>query len=95
MEVGFLMAKYNYELKKKIVTAYLKGEGGYKQVAKKYDINNKKTVQLWVNNYNELGDEALMRSRKNEKYSFEKKLFIVELYLTSEFHIENWQFKKV
>ena len=84
MEVGFLMAKYNYELKKKIVTAYLKGEGGYKQLAKKYDINNKKTVQLWVNNYNELGDEALMRSRKNEKYSFEKKLFIVELYLTSE-----------
>jgi transposase len=29
------------------------------------------------------GDEALCRSRKNE-YSFEKKIFVVELYLTSE-----------
>ena len=29
------------------------------------------------------GDEALCRSRKNE-YPFEKKIYVVELYLTSE-----------
>ena len=29
------MAKYIYELKKEIVTAYLNGEGGYKHLAKK------------------------------------------------------------
>lgn len=36
------MAKCRYELKKKIVTAYLKREGEYRQLAKKYDIHDKK-----------------------------------------------------
>ena len=41
-------------------------------------------VKLWVDNYRTLGDEALMRSRKNESFTFEYKLHVVELYLTSE-----------
>jgi transposase-like protein len=32
------MAKYNYEFKKKIIQAYLNGEGGYKYLADKYGI---------------------------------------------------------
>ncbi len=36
----------------------------------------------WI--YETLGDKGLMRSRKQDKYSFEKKLSVVELYLTSE-----------
>lgn len=35
-------------------------------------------------NYQVFGDEGLSRSRKREKYSFEKELFVVELYLSSE-----------
>ena len=31
-----------------------------------------------------LGDEGLMSSRKQSKYSFEKKISVVELYLSSE-----------
>lgn len=84
MEVGFLMAKYSYELKKKIVTAYLNSEGGYGYLAKKYGIPDWHTVKLWVNNYQSFGDDALMRFRKQEKYTFEKKLSVVELYLSSE-----------
>jgi transposase len=37
-----------------------------------------------VDNYNAFGDEGLKRSRKKDFYSFEKKLSIVELYLSSE-----------
>ena len=78
------MAKYSYELKKKIVTAYLNGEGGFGYLAKTYGIADKTKVMLWVDNYKNFGDDGLMRSRKQEKYSFEKKLYIVELYLSSE-----------
>ena len=84
MEVDFLMAKYSYELKKEIVTACLNGEGGYTHLAKKYGIADKHTIRLWVNNYQSFGDDALMRSGKQQKYTFEKKLFVVELYLSSE-----------
>ena len=63
---------------------YLKGEGGYKYLAKHYGIPDKNEIRRWVDNYSKHGDEGLMRSRKHEKYSFEYKLHVVELYLSSE-----------
>lgn len=63
---------------------YLNGEGGRDYLAKKYGVSASSNVIKWVNNYKSHGDEGLMRSRKNEKYSFEYKLRVVELYLTSE-----------
>lgn len=84
MEVGFFMAKYSYEFKKKIVEEYKKGNGGYGCLANKYNIPDKKQIRFWVNAYKEFGDEGLKRSRKNKEYSFEFKLHVVELYLTTE-----------
>ena len=78
------MAKYSYEFKKKIVKAYLNGEGGYGFLAKKYGVSDSDKVRLWVDNYKVFGDNGLMRSRKQEKYTFEKKLSVVELYLSNE-----------
>ena len=78
------MSKYSFELKKNVVNAYLNGEGGYSFLAKKFGIPSKSKVKLWVDNYNTFGDEGLKRSRKNDFYSFEKKLSVVELYLSSE-----------
>jgi transposase len=78
------MAKYSYEFKKKIVKAYLNGEGGYGYLAKEYGISDDDKVKLWVDNYKAFGDDGLMRSRKQEKYTFEKKLSVVESYLSSE-----------
>ena len=78
------MAKYSYEFKKKVVQAYLNGEGGYTHLAEKYDVKNKRQVLNWVHSYNELGDDGLIRLRQNKKYSFQFKLSVVELYLTSE-----------
>ncbi|SFU81752.1 Transposase and inactivated derivatives [Butyrivibrio sp. M55] len=71
------MAKYDFDFKKKVVLAYLKGEGGKDYLAKKYSVASSHHILEWVNNYNMLGDEGLKRSRKKESYSFEKKLNIV------------------
>ena len=78
------MAKYSYEFKKQVVEAYLSGEGGYEYLAKRYGVPAWSNIKKWVRNYETHGDKGLMRSRKQDKYSFEKKLSVVELYLTSE-----------
>lgn len=84
MGVGILMAKYSFEFKKKVVTEYLNGKGGYNTLAAKYSIPAVSNVKKWVNNFNAFGDEGLMRSRKNKSYTFEFKISVVELYLTTE-----------
>ncbi len=78
------MAKYSYELKKKIVKAYLENEGGKKYLAKKYGVKSPRDVIKWVDAYTNFGDKGLMRTRKKSKYTFEFKLSVVELYLTTE-----------
>ena len=83
-EVGLFMPKYSFEIKKKIVEAYFRGEGGYTFLAEKYSIKNRRQVLNWVHCYEEFGDDGLRRSRRNKKYSFEFKLHVVELYLSSE-----------
>ena len=78
------MAKYSFEFKKKVVLAYLNGEGGYKYLSKIYGVPSRSNIERWVHNYQTFGVEGLQRSRKNDTYSFEKKLSVVELYLSSE-----------
>ena len=78
------MAKYSYEFKQKVVQEYLNGKGSYEYISKQSNMPDKKQVRIWVNAYKKLGKEVLMRSRKNKNYSFQFKLSVVELYLTSE-----------
>ncbi len=78
------MPKYSFEFKKKVVEAHLRGEGGYSYLAEKYGVKNRRQVLNWVHYYAEFGDEGLRRSRGNKTYSFEFKLNVVELYLSSE-----------
>ena len=78
------MGKYSYEFKLKAVQAYLNGEGSYDYLAKKYNISACSKLKEWVASYKEFGKEGIMRSRKNNKYSFQFKLSVVELYLSSE-----------
>ena len=78
------MTKYSYELKKKVVSAYLNDEGGYEYLSKRYDISHHDIVRRWVKSYNKFGDKGLARSRQNNNYSFQFKLSVVELYLSSE-----------
>ena len=64
------MAKYSCEFKRKVVNDYINNKGGYKYLENKYKLSDKKIVRQWVTNYKAFGDEGLMRSRKQEKYSF-------------------------
>ena len=78
------MAKHSFEFKKKVVLEYLDGKGGAPYLSKKYGLGSDSQLRKWINAYNAFGDEGLMRSRKQTKYSFEKKISVVELYLSSE-----------
>lgn len=79
------MAKYSFEFKLKVVEEYLQGLGGYKYLAKKYSIPDKGTVRDWVKKYIELGEESLLKRRKNNnKYTLDFKLNMIESYLTTE-----------
>ena len=78
------MYKYSFEFKKKVVLSYLNGEGGYAYLAKAFGVPAESLIEKWIHNYKTFGDEGLVRSRQHEKYSFEKKLAVVELYLSSE-----------
>ena len=78
------MAKYSFEFKKQIIQDYLDGKAGVKYLAKKYSIPAPSNVQQWIKSHKEFGDEGLMRSRKNKTYTFEFKLHVVELYLSTE-----------
>jgi transposase len=78
------MSKYSFELKQKVVQEYLKGKQGYRSIAIKYHIPAHSTVEKWINNYNAFGDDGLKKCQKPKTYSFDFKLHVVELYLTTE-----------
>ena len=78
------MAKHSFEFKKKVVLEYLDGKGGLIYLSKKYELGSTSQLRKWINAYKAFGDEGLIRSRKKINYSFEKKLYVVELYLSSE-----------
>ena len=77
------MAQYSFEFKMKLVKEYESGQGGLRIVAQKYGIHHH-ILEKWVANYRQFGEKGLMRSRQKQVYTFEFKLHVVELYLTSE-----------
>ena len=77
------MAKYSFEFQNLVVNEYHSGQGGCEYVGNKYSMRHK-IIQNWVANYKRFGEEGLMRSRQQQVYTFEFKLHVVELYLTSE-----------
>ena len=56
------MSKYSFEFKKKVVLAYLNGEGGYRYLSKTYGVPAQRNIEQWVHNYQTFGDEGLLRS---------------------------------
>lgn len=81
------MTEYGFEFKKKIVKEYLDGKGGMSYLSKPHGINTTgscQIIQKWIHAYKESGDEGLLRSRRNDTYSFDFKLPVVELYLSTE-----------
>ena len=72
------MSKYTKEFKIKLVLEYLSGKsGGHKIVAKKYDIPYS-IMWNWINKYNSGSLESLSKKLKNDKYTSEFKLSIIQ-----------------
>ena len=80
----FILTKYSYEFKRKIVEKYLEGAGDYKYLAKKYQVKSNSTLHKWVNAYQTIDKEGLLRCRQNKVYPVEFRLEVVQSYLTSE-----------
>ncbi len=78
------MAKYSFEFKKKIVLEYLEGPNGYSYLTKKYNLKTNSQIRRWVAAYKEFGDEGLNSSLEYKSYSFEFKLHVVKLYLSTK-----------
>ncbi len=78
------MAKYSLKFKYKIVQEYLGGGIGCPALAKKYNILSHRNIHTWVKAYETLGIDGLKRSRKNNNYTLDFKLEVVELYLKNE-----------
>lgn len=78
------MSKYSFEFKKKMIESYLSGEGGFEFLAKKYSIPYT-SLRNWMHSYEKNEENVLFHSREHKKYSFEYKLSVVELYLSSKF----------
>ena len=74
---------YSFEFKKEVVMAYLNGEGSMQALADRFGVKGSIQVSRWVMYYNKFGDSGL-KSSGQKTYSFEYKLHIVELYLTSD-----------
>ena len=79
-----LQAEFEKMAENDIIKEYLEGEIGYKELAKKYSIPNKCAIQTWVSIYKTQGYDGIKVSRRNNKYSLEFKLNVVNLYLTGE-----------
>ena len=59
------MVKFSSDFRKKIVSEYLEGGGGSRELAKKYSMGSPQTKLDWVNRYKKYGDKAFnIRSSK-------------------------------
>ena len=88
------MSKYSYEFKKKVVREYLKGKGSSFELAKKYDITYPQYICEWAKIYQAFGYKGLKSPIKRKEYSFEYKLSIIELYLSSTLTIREIAFQE-
>ena len=80
---------YSYELKKAVVEAYLNNKGSMRLLSEKYGISDKERIREWVRSYKAFGDKGIMPIKKRKDYTFEYKLSVVELYLTSDITYED------
>lgn len=68
-----------------IVEEYLATDCTFSHLSEKYGVSSGTDIKNWVLAYQKKGEEALKHQKKNRKYSFDYKLYVVNLYLTGKF----------
>ena len=75
------MVKYNEAFKMKLVTEYIKGDLGYKRLAKKYNMPSATPLQNWVLTYKAHGTTGLTQKTGKTVYSVQFKLNAIQFML--------------
>lgn len=78
--------KYSKEFKIKACEDYIKGNGSFRSIAQAFGCN-KERVRQWYLKYNIHGPSAFDTSSKNNTYSQEFKMSVVNLYLQGEYSL--------
>ena len=86
------MAKYDFQFKLTIVNEYINGKGGLRYLSSKHGVHHC-MIQRWIANYKKYGEKGLIQSKQKQIYTFEFKLYVVELYLTSKFSYQELALK--
>lgn len=76
-------SRYSPELKIRIATAYLNGEGSYKSLARAYGVGHK-SVEDWANRLSAQGENAFFKGQGNATYTAAVKKQCVEAVLSGE-----------
>ncbi|MCD7725374.1 MAG: helix-turn-helix domain-containing protein [Clostridiales bacterium] len=77
-------AKCSIEEKQKAVEDYINGIRSMSEIMDDLSIKSARSIRDWINAYKEQGPTALLPCNKNQSYSKEFKIKIVEKYLTGE-----------
>lgn len=78
------MTKYNSEFKVKVVSIYLKGGVGYRDLCRRFGIPSRKTIRTWVNQARAHGIESLKVKHTRADYSQTFKIAVVEYVHTHQ-----------
>lgn len=72
------MSKYSYEFKLEVVKEYYEGGGGARYLAKKYGVTSVSQIQVWINIYEQTGEEGLKPRNTHSSYTGEFKLHVIK-----------------
>lgn len=72
------MSKYSYEFKLKVVKEYYEGGGGARYLAKKYGVVSVSQIQVWINIYEQTGEQGLKPRNTHSSYTSEFKLHVIQ-----------------
>ena len=78
------MTRYSTEFKVTVVKAFLNGEGGFRYLAKKFNVARHSSIEQWVELVKEQGYMALHTSHRKINYSIDFKLSVITYYQTHE-----------
>ena len=75
------MVKYDEGFKRKVVHAYLAGEGGYAALATRFEIPSKTNIRKWVSAFKEYGKQGLVTKETSASYPVQFKLDVLNYKL--------------
>lgn len=76
---------YDFNVKKKVVKAYLRGEGGYKKLSKKFNISESVAYEKGINeNIVEISKSMIILNTLDDVDVFKEKLIELGVSLTDD-----------